>query len=346
MALLARARATAFSTVQLAPYLLRMTIFLGLAATAVAFIIPAVYKAFLENPVLNGLILAVLAIGILNAYRLVWRLSPDIRWVANLRRLDPASSPVSSEQPHLLAPLANMLADSRGRLSLSAPVARSVLDGVQSRLDESRDIARYMTGLLVFLGLLGTFWGLILVVDSVAATIRSLPTGAEGAIAFDQLRAGLEGPLSGMGTAFSSSLFGLAGSLILGFLDLQSGQAQNRFYNALEEWLSTVTRLGGAGPAAVAMEGGEASAPAYVTALLEQTAENLENLERTLIRLEERRSGGSDSSMEVASAMRSIESAMRALVQEQAAGRDAFVQELRQEVKLLGRTLAAMSQKS
>lgn len=338
---MARARSTAFSTLQLAPYLLRMTVFLGLAGLAVAFILPSVITAFLANPFLNGLILAVLVFGILNAYRLVWRLLPDIRWVANLRRTDPSMSPVTSAQPHLLVPLANMLADSRGRMSLSAPVARSILDGVQSRLDESRDIARYMTGLLVFLGLLGTFWGLILVVGSVAETIRSLPSGGEGAIAFDRLRAGLEGPLSGMGTAFSSSLFGLAGSLILGFLDLNAGQAQNRFYNALEEWISTVTRLGGPGPSAV-LESGDASAPAYVTALLEQTAENLENLERTLVRLEERRTAGGEGSAEVAAAMRGIESAMRGLVQEQAAGRDAFVQELRQEVKLLGRTLAAM----
>ncbi|BCW90378.1 hypothetical protein sos41_35460 [Alphaproteobacteria bacterium SO-S41] len=338
---MARAKSTAFSTLQLAPYLLRMTVFLGLAGVAVAFILPSIIEAFLANPFLNGLILAVLIFGILNSYRLIWRLLPDIRWVANLRRTDPSMSPVTSAQPHLLVPLANMLADSRGRMNLSAPVSRSILDGVQSRLDESRDIARYMTGLLVFLGLLGTFWGLILVVGSVAETIRSLPSGGEGAIAFDRLRAGLEGPLSGMGTAFSSSLFGLAGSLILGFLDLNAGQAQNRFYNALEEWISTVTRLGGAGPSAV-LESGEASAPAYVTALLEQTAENLENLERTLVRLEERRSAGGDGSAEVAAAMRGIESAMRGLVQEQAAGRDAFVQELRQEVKLLGRTLAAM----
>lgn len=340
---MARVRSTAFSTLQLAPYLLRMTVFLALAGVAVAFILPQLIEAFATNPFLNGLILLVLMVGTLNAYRLVWRLLPDIAWVSNLRRTDPSMSPVTSTQPRLLGPLANMLAESRGRLNLSAPVARSILDGVQSRLDESRDIARYMTGLLVFLGLLGTFWGLILVVTSVAETIRALPSGTEGAIAFDQLRAGLEGPLSGMGTAFSSSLFGLAGSLILGFLDLQSGQAQNRFYTALEEWMSTVTRLG-AGPAAVAMEG-EASAPAYVTALLEQTAENLENLERTLMRLEERRQASGDGSAEIAAAMRGVEQAMRALANEQTASRDAFVDGMRQEVKLLGRTLAAMSDK-
>jgi len=184
---------------------------------------------------------------------------------------------------------------------------------------------------------------LILVVDSVALTIRSLPMSGEGAASFDTLRAGLEGPLSGMGTAFSSSLFGLAGSLILGFLDLQSGQAQNRFYNALEEWMSTVTRLGG-GASAQVMEG-EVSAPAYLSALLEQTAENIENLERTLVRMEERRGSGSEQSAEVAAAMRSIEQAMRQLVQEQQAGRDVFVHELRQEVKILGRTIAAMGER-
>ncbi len=331
-------RTNAISALQLAPYVFRMTAFLGAAAAVVAVLIQTVAVAFFSSPVLNGLIVGVLVLGILNAYRLIAALHPDIRWVATVRRTDPSMSPVTSSNPNLLQPMANMIAEQRGRLSLSAPAARSILDGVQSRLDESRDIARYMTGLLVFLGLLGTFWGLTLVVNSVATTINALPTGSEGAIAFDQLRAGLAEPLSGMGTAFSSSLFGLAGSLILGFLDLQVGQAQNRFYNALEEWLSTVTRLGGGASAVVE---GEASAPAYLTALLEQTAENLENLERTLSRLEERRAGDGEASREIASAMRAVEAAMRKIAEESGTGRDTLVQELRQEIKLLGRTLAA-----
>jgi hypothetical protein len=342
---MALSKSPVFATLQLAPYLFRMTVFLGCAVAVAAILIVPILEAFNANPFLNGLILAALLLGVLNAYRIVYGLRPDIRWIASVRRTDPGMTPVSALTPNLLSPLANMLAEQRGRLSLSAPAARSVLDGVQSRLDESRDIARYMTGLLVFLGLLGTFWGLILVVNSVAGAIEALPSGAAGGgVSFDQLRAGLEAPLKGMGTAFSSSLFGLAGSLILGFLDLQAGQAQNRFYTSLEEWMSTVTRLGG-GHAASVTEG-ETSAPAYLTALLEQTAENLENLERTLSRLETHRSGDGEAARETAAAMRGVEAAMRRIAEESSAGRETFVSELRQEIKLLGRTLAAMGDKA
>src|SRR5690606_4518129 len=154
------------------------------------------------------------------------------------------------------------------------------------RLDESRDLSRYMVGLLIFLGLLGTFWGLIQTIDSVGKVIANLSfaSGDLGTV-FQELQAGLESPLSGMGTAFSSSLFGLSGSLILGFLDLQAGQAQNRFYNELEDWLSSITRLGSAGP----VSDGEASVPAYVQALLEQSADTLDRLQRTIERGEESR---------------------------------------------------------
>jgi hypothetical protein len=121
---------------------------------------------------------------------------------------------------------------------------RSILDSIASRLDESRETTRYLVGLLIFLGLLGTFWGLLLTTSSVGQTISALNTeGKDTATVFQELKTGLEAPLRGMGTAFSASLFGLAGSLILGFLDLQAGQAQTRFYNELEEWLSGITEL-------------------------------------------------------------------------------------------------------
>lgn len=224
------------------PYLTRMSIFLVLVGLVLAVLLPQLQKAFFANPGLNGLIIFVLIFGILYAYQQVMRLRPEVRWVNNFRRADPGLG--HSNPPVMLAPMATMLSDRRGRMQLNALSMRSILDSIGSRLDESREISRYMIGLLVFLGLLGTFWGLITTVTSVGETIRGLSVEAGDPVAvFQNLKAGLEGPLSGMGTSFSSSLFGLAGSLILGFLDLQAGQAQSRFYNELEEWLSTVTDL-------------------------------------------------------------------------------------------------------
>jgi hypothetical protein len=182
--------------------------------------------------------------------------------------------------------MATMLGEQRDRLSLSTLSMRSILDGIYSRLDESRDLSRYIIGLLIFLGLLGTFWGLLETVSSIADVIASLKfSGTDIGTVFTDLKKGLEAPLGGMGTAFSSSLFGLGGSLVLGFLDLQAGQAQNRFYNDLEEWLSGITRLSSG-----SLPGdGDHSVPVYVQALLEQTAESLENLQRILARGEESR---------------------------------------------------------
>jgi hypothetical protein len=147
----------------------------------------------------------------------------------------------------LLAPMASILGDRMGRMAISSTMMRGILDSIATRLDEARDISRYMTGLLVFLGLLGTFWGLIVTVGSVGNVINTLKVGGDSQAVFDSLREGLAAPLSGMGISFSSSLFGLAGSLVLGFLDLQSSQAQGRFYTDLEDWLSTTVRDLGAG---------------------------------------------------------------------------------------------------
>src|SRR6516164_4006591 len=189
------------------------------------------------------LILGVLLVGIVYAFRQVLRLYPEIAWVNNFRISDPASTSEKST-PVLLAPMATMLRDRTGHLSLAAGSMRSLLDSVASRLEEQRETTRYLVGLLIFLGLLGTFWGLLQTVSSVGATIGTLDTNAgENTLLFDQLKEGLAGPLKGMGTAFSCSMFGLAGSLILGFLDLQAGHAQGRFYNELEDWLSGITEL-------------------------------------------------------------------------------------------------------
>ncbi len=226
-------------------FLWRMSLFLILAVL-LAIILDGqtaqLRRSFMANPGLNGLIIAVLLVGIVYAFRQVLRLFPEINWVNNFRISDPGIA--VEKQPVLLLPMATMLRDRTGHLSLATGSARTLLDSVASRLDEQRETTRYLVGLLVFLGLLGTFWGLLHTVSSVGNTIGSLDTsGGENVMLFDQLKEGLAGPLAGMGIAFSSSLFGLAGSLILGFLDLQAGHAQSRFYNELEDWLANITEL-------------------------------------------------------------------------------------------------------
>src|SRR5881227_2820136 len=190
-----------------------------------------IWTAFLANPGLNALIIGVLVIGIALAFRQVIRLFPEIDWVNGFRLADPGLA--VERPPVLLAPMAVLLRDRIGRMTISTQIMRGILDSIAARLDEARDMSRYMTGLLIFLGLLGTFWGLIETVGSVGNVINSLKPGGDAGAIFDSLKEGLAAPLSGMGISFSSSLFGLAGSLVLGFLDLQTSQAQNRFYTDL-----------------------------------------------------------------------------------------------------------------
>src|SRR5947209_9101876 len=225
-------------------FLLRMVVFLILCALIVVVLYKQIWVAFLANPGLNALIIGVLLIGIALAFRQVVRLFPEVNWVNGFRLADPG---IAVERPPvLLAPMAAILGDRVGRMSMSSLTMRSILDSVAIRLDEAREISRYMTGLLIFRGLLGTFWGLIETVGSVGAVINNLKVGGDANATFDSLREGLAAPLSGMGISFSSSLFGLAGSLVLGFLDLQMSQAQNRFHTELEDWLATSVRdLGG-----------------------------------------------------------------------------------------------------
>ncbi len=220
-------------------YLVRMAVFLVLAGFLVFILYREIWRAFMANPGLNGLIVGVLLIGIILATRQVWRLFREVRWVNQMRRLSEDEVPV--EQPVLLAPMAALLGNRSSRTGLPVSTTRSLLDSIAARLDESREIVRYLAGLLVFLGLLGTFWGLIDTVGSVGQVIQSMRTGAESGALFDELKSGLAAPLAGMGLSFSASLFGLAGSLVLGFLDLQAGQAQGRFYTELEDWLASAT---------------------------------------------------------------------------------------------------------
>ncbi len=222
-------------------FLFRMLVFLIACGLVAVVLYKQIQQAFFANPGLNALIGLVLFVGILLSFRQVIRLYPEVSWVNNFRVADPGLA--IARHPTLLAPMAAILGGERtGRMSISQQTMRHLLDSIATRLDEARDISRYMTGLLVFLGLLGTFWGLIETVGSVGTVINGLKVGGDAGALFDTLKEGLAAPLGGMGISFSSSLFGLAGSLILGFLDLQSSQAQNRFYTDLEDWLATTVR--------------------------------------------------------------------------------------------------------
>lgn len=287
-------------------YLVRMIVFLIAVCVAAIVVFGPLRDSFMANAALNGLIVGVFLLGIAYNFRQVVMLYPEVAWIENFRQNQPALSQPSP--PTLLAPMATMVGEREDSLRLSALSMRSLLDGIASRLDESRDISRYTIGLLIFLGLLGTFWGLLGTVGSIRDVIGSLSVASGNlTTVFGDLKSGLEGPLTGMGTAFSSSLFGLAGSLVLGFLDLQAGQAQNRFYTDLEDWLSSVTRLSSG---SLAYEG-EQGVPAYVQALLEQTAESLENLQRTLARGEENRISADSNLMAMAEKLETLTDHMR-----------------------------------
>ena len=216
-------------------FLVGMASFLIIAGF-VAFILYAqIALAFAANPGLNGLIIGVLFVGALFTFRQVFRLFREIRWVNALAR----PSARVPKTPMLLAPMAKLLHAGAGARGLSTTTTRAILDSVGTRLDEGRELNRYLTGLLVFLGLLGTFWGLLETVHSISGVIDSMKSGNDSTVMFDDLKNGLSRPIAGMSVSFTSSLFGLAGSLILGFLDLQAGQAQNRFYTELEDFLAS-----------------------------------------------------------------------------------------------------------
>jgi len=375
-------------------YLIRMTIFLVIFLAACATLAPQLEEAFLANTLMNGLIIGVLFLGILYIYRQVFMLRPEIAWIEKFRqetsgRLVFPGTLSEERPPRLLAPMATMLGERSGRLTLSTISMRTLLDGIHSRIEESHDISRYLIGLLIFLGLLGTFWGLLETVTAVGDTISGLSGGAgDPAALFEELKRGLETPLSGMGTAFSSSLFGLAGSLVLGFLELQAGQAHNRFLNDLEEWLSGVTKLS----SGTSIGEGDQSVPVFIQALLEQTAESLDQLQRVVTRGEDERASVSRSMENMAGQLASLSDHLKAehsvmvnlaetqtslrpvltrlvdtdlqaggmddntrnhirnvdlrlerLSEELKNGRDTAVEELRSEIRLLTRTIAALA---
>lgn len=365
---------------------------LGVLA-AIALVAGALYapllRAFSATPIFNAVILAVFAIGITANLRQVLRLQREVDWIEAYRRSSPERT---LETPVLLAPMARMLSQGgRKPQTLSTQSMRSILDSIHLRLEEQRDLSRYLVGLLIFLGLLGTFWGLLGTINAVGNAVGDLSVdSSDPAALFGQLKAGLQAPLTGMGTAFSSSLFGLAGSLVLGFLALQASQAQNRFYNELEDWLSAQTRLSSGGPVGE----GDQSVPAYIQALLEQTADSLDSLQRTMSRGEESRIQANSNFQQLADRLSTLTDQMRTeqqlmiklaesqsemrplltrladlaasggfgldetsrhhlrnvdvhmtrLIEELNIGRQYTVQELRSEIRLLARTIAALAE--
>ena len=270
-------------------FIYRSLLFLVFVAIVVGALHQVIWTAFQHNPWLNGVILAILLFGIFFNIRRILRLKPEARWIEAFRTNAPGFS--LQDAPRLLAPIAAVLGERqrRSRTALSTLSLRHLLDSISSRLDENRDISGYLRNLLIFLGLLGTFWGLIEAIGAIGGVIAGLTIGTGDFTAvFNEFKAGLLQPLSGMGTAFSASLFGLAGSLVLGFLDLQASQAEQNFYNELEEWLSGITRLAMPDGGLPELGGGPAL-PAYLSALLQQTADNIDRLQQVVGRGEQER---------------------------------------------------------
>jgi hypothetical protein len=372
-------------------HLTKMSVFLIVVTVFLAVLSPTLIDAFMANAALNGLILGVLILGIVYLIRQPLLLIRESNWLDHYRLNRPVLQDI--KPPKLIAPIATMLGERGTITSLSAVSQRSLLDGLASRLEETRDLSRYMIGLLIFLGLLGTFWGLLQTINSVGGVIGGLNSGSgDLAEVFGELKKGLQAPLAGMGTAFSSSLFGLAGSLILGFLELQSGQAQNNFYNEVEEWLARQTKLSSG---TLAFADGEVGVPAYLEALLEKTADNLESLQRLMERGEDSRITANQSISQLANKMtlltdqmraeqsimakvgegqleirhllagltdslskqselpassetelRRIVSHMESLLTEMVKGRAEIISELRSEIRVLSRTIAAAAERN
>ena len=372
-------------------YLIRVLLFVLVILVIASFLIIPIGHAFMANAALNGMILGVFLFGLVFIVRKIALLSPEVAWISQHRSLNKQRL-TKQRPPRLLAPIANMLGDkTNGKISLSATSLKSLLDSIDMRLSESRDTSRYLIGLLIFLGLLGTFWGLLETVGAVSNVIGGLSLKSGNLEkAFSDLKIGLDAPLSGMATAFSSSVFGLAGSLALGFIDLQLGQAQNRFYNDLEEWLSGLTKLS-AGNNVTGDH--EISGTAYQAALFEQTAESLDRLQRVMVHNEDGRDETNQHLIKINDSLhlivdkleaetqvirdlsdnqersnsaisrlteysqeksrddyrqnlRNIDTQLSQLIKELKTGREKSVEEIRQEIRLLARTIAVLAEEA
>ena len=357
-------------------YLNRTIFFLIGVIIVCAFLFPTMQSAFETNPGLNGLIALVLIAGIIISMRQTYTLIPAVHWLENFKKAD--GTEPAGDAPELLGAMAKMMNEQRDKkMSLSTMSMNTLLDGIASRMDEGREITRYIIGLLIFLGLLGTFWGLLGTIGSIGDTINSLQVSSgDISLMFEDLKEGLAAPLAGMGTAFSSSLFGLAGSVVLGFIDLQTGQAQGRFFNHLEDWLSSITKLSSAS-SNIGIEAGDASVPAYVSALLEESADSLDSLHKVIARSEENKTEvnkaitnlsvqlsslvdhqaemrsvmkqmvthlavGSDGNADVSEKhLRNIDVQLKTLTDETIKSQDKFADTMHSEIRLLARTISA-----
>jgi hypothetical protein len=322
-----------------------MAAFLLAVAAVAVWLLPRLESAFLANPLLNAVLVAVWLAGIAYIVAQTLRLLPEIRWVAAVQRSWLAAN--ERDPPPLMGSLARLMEDNAGPLILTPTALRAVLDGIAVRLDENRETARYLTGLMIFLGLLGTFWGLLRTVGSVGAVVNGLSMTADPAELFNALKTGLEGPLTGMGTAFSSSLLGLAGSLVLGFLDLQLGQAQNRFFIGLEDWLFASARGGDRG---LDLDGPNLMT---VQALVAETARSIDRFGQIMLDVEQGRRQAAVATESLIAALgdltrernrdseilAAIEGGIRRIADAQADLRAQAIEEVRGDITRLARTI-------
>jgi len=308
-----------------------MLIAVALAAAGGYFAFPRVAPVFLANPYLNGVIAGVFVFGVFATFWQVWQLFQSAGWIKGFAANRPGYEP--RKAPRLLASLAALLRSRGARMQIGASSSRTILDSVATRIDEARDITRYIVNLLIFLGLLGTFYGLATTVPAVVDTIRSLaPTEGENSVdIFTRLMSGLEAQLGGMGTAFASSLLGLAGSLIVGLLELFASHGQNRFYRELEDWLSTITRLGYAGS-----DGEGGSDQAVLVQVLDQMVEQMEGLQRLFIQSDEAQSLSENRLATLTTALERMSDKMDASMENEERQVNAFERMIEGQERLIG----------
>ena len=307
-------------------YLLRIVFFLSIISTLLFYQLENLKNFYLTNQTLNSLIIFIISIGIIYISRQLFNIKNELLWLNNALKPS-SSSKLSAKSPMLLKYLDTYLKEHSGKFIFSQTSMKTVMESLEGRLIETREISRYMIGLSIFLGLLGTFWGLLETINSVGVTVKSLDFSENTQKLFKVLKQGLEEPLSGMGTAFSSSLFGLGGSLILGFMDLQSNQAQNRFYNEVEEKLSERTKF-----SLMNMDENDKKnlAPAYIESLIEVTTENLKKSTSVIEK----------QNLHQESISKSIHEINRIITENTSLNND-----IKEEIKVLSKTIANISKR-
>ncbi len=307
-------------------FIFRVMLFMAILSGLGFYHFDKLQTFFLTNQTLNTLILSILFIGIIFILRQLFILESEVNWLNNILKTQKGLK-TSIKSPQLLKYLDNFLRKQKGNVIFSQSSLRTIMESLEGRIVESREISKYLIGLTIFLGLLGTFWGLLETINSVGTTVNNLDFSENTQKLFKVLKQGLEEPLSGMGTAFSSSLFGLGGSLILGFLDLQNNQAQNRFFNTVEEKLSDYTKF-----SLMNMDDDDKKnlSPAYIEALIEVTTENLQKSTSVIDKQNEHQE----------SISRSIYEINQFLSENVNLNKD-----IREEIKVLSKTIANINKK-